>query len=659
MEHRTEGIIAQGALLEAKDPVDSDGIAKFHASEFDDPIETKSMPDQNKQLSPTKTSTAIRLVGTIAIFATILVGYVTMEIAYRWYIQGKLESDLVDHLLKSLPPTSGAGATYVFDSEIGYRYVPNSRIHYPPPFDTDVRINKWGHVGKEDYPKIKPESEFRVAFIGDSYTALVSANTTWVELVEPLLNSSSAWKRYTGEKNTRTLNFGFDGIGAVQFAAIARHEVPEFQPDLVIVNFISNDLYRKFRMAGLPNWTDGHTRTGFIREHVRKHYIAAVDWYAVYPELVARLIDTVYPITSRIPRTLSDLEFLAPGKSFQSRDEAVAASVTAFESIRQQYPETVFLHNPRYDELAGAPPESIAGIMENFTSHLPTAIRPVRMEKYLEQYIQDQNLEAMYHLPFDQHPNDLGAYYYALAVATYLTGPFIGNDAPDFDIDSIGPVPVYSPPPNAPKGPPINLPLATLPENPEASASIGYRLVPYGRGGNNLHQGTIISFANLLPVTLRDRIKRASVGFLAQLTDNSINEAQTPEQALSKISKVIPALELILDEPGQRHFVVLDEMTAVHDLWTTLERCRISIVDKDGTVLEQTMAARELPELTGRKLLQLVSSLKTSESKSLQPSQYLLLPPCAEIDPRKINPPVTAVRIFSRPLFDEILVYQR
>ena len=78
------------------------------------------MPNQNKQPSSTQTSIGIRLFGAIAIFATVLVGYVTIEIAYRWYIQSKLESDLVDHLLKSLPPTSGAGATYVFDSEIGY-----------------------------------------------------------------------------------------------------------------------------------------------------------------------------------------------------------------------------------------------------------------------------------------------------------------------------------------------------------------------------------------------------------------------------------------------------------------------------------------------------------------------------------------------------------
>ena len=55
-----------------------------------------------------------------------------------------------------------------------------------------------------------------------------------------------------GDKFTRVINFGVDGMGMLQFAAMVRHHAIAFEPDLIIVNMISDSILRRIRYVGVP-----------------------------------------------------------------------------------------------------------------------------------------------------------------------------------------------------------------------------------------------------------------------------------------------------------------------------------------------------------------------------------------------------------------------
>ena len=90
----------------------------------------------------------------------------------------------------------------------------------------------------------KAPGEFRIAVIGDSFTDCT--NTNWPDVLHDLLNQDEQLKARLKVSNFSVLNFGRSGIGLQQFAAIYDHEVAAYHPDLVLVNFITGDIYRKF-----------------------------------------------------------------------------------------------------------------------------------------------------------------------------------------------------------------------------------------------------------------------------------------------------------------------------------------------------------------------------------------------------------------------------
>src|SRR5262252_4529577 len=217
---------------------------------------------------------------------SLLFCYVGLEIAYRIY----QHQTLPDRISKIVAQVGSAGVSplYRFDKYTGYRYAANVAADRGTPWFSHWQTNSHGHVSDVDYPERKPPDEYRIAVFGDSFTANITNNVRWTAVLERQLNDSARWKASVGGRHTRVLNFAVDGTGLVQFAAMLKHYGLKFEPDLVLVNLISDDILRRLHFPTPPPSTGD--RDADIRTYVIENYINKIGWFHVYPELFAATI---------------------------------------------------------------------------------------------------------------------------------------------------------------------------------------------------------------------------------------------------------------------------------------------------------------------------------------------------------------------------------
>jgi lysophospholipase L1-like esterase len=107
--------------------------------------------------------------------------------------------------------------------------------------------NSTGHRDHE-YGRAKRPGVFRVIGIGDSYTygAGVAREDVFLKVAERLLAADGA--------RVEVLNFGVPGYNTAMEAAVLQERTPEWDPDLVVIQFCRNDF-------NLPNfvWTTGNS----------------------------------------------------------------------------------------------------------------------------------------------------------------------------------------------------------------------------------------------------------------------------------------------------------------------------------------------------------------------------------------------------------------
>lgn len=105
----------------------------------------------------------------------------------------------------------------------------------------------------------KPENTFRIVGLGDSHMfgTGVAQGQTYLDLLERRLNAASA----SGHRY-ETLNFATPGFNTAQEVAMLEHRALEFDPDLVILHFINDDL-------GAPRYLrDPSARAGGARSYL-------------------------------------------------------------------------------------------------------------------------------------------------------------------------------------------------------------------------------------------------------------------------------------------------------------------------------------------------------------------------------------------------------
>jgi len=115
---------------------------------------------------------------------------------------------------------------------------PNLKAWYELEGQAFVEVNSIGYRDKE-HPKVKGESEFRIAFLGDSMTEAlqVSFEETYWNVARKEL---ATCEELSGRKIV-PMNFAISGFGTAQQLEVMKHKVWDYDPDAVVLAFVSND----------------------------------------------------------------------------------------------------------------------------------------------------------------------------------------------------------------------------------------------------------------------------------------------------------------------------------------------------------------------------------------------------------------------------------
>ena len=344
---------------------------------------------------------------------------------------------------------------YEFDENVGYRYRPNIvtrnvRLNAldEPAIWLNVQVNNHGHISHDDDQFDKPDEEFRVAVIGDSFTGALTNLTPWPDFLEDKLDADEQLKGAIGAKTIRTVNLGMDGTGVVQWPAVYRHQAVKYAPDLVLVNFITHDLTRRFIWRTSVKLDGG--LTGFLacsslpatientdcmylnmasadpsvenrlaaaaqaRRDLTYRQVKRARWGSMYPHLLSAGLRR-WGLARRFG-TLS-MRYLP--------EQGAEASAAALREIVAAHSETLIFHIPHHGECAaGELPEGYREFAKLDTG--------APIQTLLDDFIGDgrgdpEALAGFYNLPHDGHFSEAGAERYAGIVYKRVRAHLLGQ----------------------------------------------------------------------------------------------------------------------------------------------------------------------------------------------------------------------------------------
>ena len=120
----------------------------------------------------------------------------------------------------------------------GLRMWPNLEAWWTLEGGAYVQVNSVGFRDVE-HETTKKDGEFRIAFLGDSFTAglEVPFDDLYLNVANRTLENCPA----LAGRTSVPMNFGISGIGTAQELEILRHFVWDYDPDLVVLAVVSND----------------------------------------------------------------------------------------------------------------------------------------------------------------------------------------------------------------------------------------------------------------------------------------------------------------------------------------------------------------------------------------------------------------------------------
>jgi hypothetical protein len=349
------------------------------------------------------------------VLASTVIGYVLVEAAYRFIQYRNLLDEIVSAAVAQIPRDGLPSSVY--DPLTGYRYRPHIEVGPAArPFPVHYRTNNHGLIAREDFPLAKPAGEFRIGVIGDSFTANVTSTLRWTDIVEDRLNASPQWRAATAAQHTRVINFGLDGIGAVQFGAVARHVALPFELDMLIINMIKDDLIRRPHVRGREPAVAPKDMAQFVRANVLAH----LSWFQVYPEVLAVVAGPALGLAPRL--TMQAVEaVLSRGIYYDTADEAAYASSISIDTIVDTFAGAIFLLDTSYAEFLGRPTPLADDVFGRIAKEFP-AIGWIDVTADRGRPGSRAELDAWFNVPHDQHRNDVGVRIYGEAVAAFLIG---------------------------------------------------------------------------------------------------------------------------------------------------------------------------------------------------------------------------------------------
>ncbi len=143
---------------------------------------------------------------------------------------------------------------YVYDPVLGHaRPRGESGTYQTSEFTTTLSFNSLGFRDKEWNP-MKPPGTFRIALLGDSYVegAQVSEQEVFARVLENLLSEPLG-----APARIEVMNLGVSGYGTTQEMELLRTKVLRFEPDLVVLTFLSGNDIRNNSLVldqGTSDW---------------------------------------------------------------------------------------------------------------------------------------------------------------------------------------------------------------------------------------------------------------------------------------------------------------------------------------------------------------------------------------------------------------------
>ncbi|MCX5660977.1 MAG: SGNH/GDSL hydrolase family protein [Planctomycetota bacterium] len=205
-------------------------------------------PPRRRRL-PTWAARLLLLAG--GLFAGLLIAEVMLRVAG------------IPRVHQVMPPPSrfyvfglGADGTYHYvglpNAHIRYRFDSNPRGYFDPDNSIDHVTNARGLRGF-DFPTPKPPSNFRIVFLGDSFTFGdgVRLDDTFPQVAARLLNqrlpspaaasAPAATSPASPTSRIEALNFGVGGYNTTQELYILEKQALATSPDLVVLAYVLND----------------------------------------------------------------------------------------------------------------------------------------------------------------------------------------------------------------------------------------------------------------------------------------------------------------------------------------------------------------------------------------------------------------------------------
>lgn len=180
------------------------------------------------------------------VLASSALGFLLVEALYRVYLYQTTPHRFVPVLARDEHPSFWyfQKSPYQYSEEFGYEYVPGifggGYIHDGTVTDCYDRlcvINERGNSGriKGSYD----DADLKILVFGDSWTAKCSRGDqmTWPDFLQDVLEERLG-------KSVHVVNFGRDAYGLLQMFDLAAAKVPEWNPDLAIIAFITDDFSR-------------------------------------------------------------------------------------------------------------------------------------------------------------------------------------------------------------------------------------------------------------------------------------------------------------------------------------------------------------------------------------------------------------------------------
>lgn len=128
---------------------------------------------------------------------------------------------------------------YRYDLVTGAALRPGAEGWWREEGESYVRINAQGMRDDREISLTKPKDVYRIAVLGDSYAEAlqVDVSKTFWRLLEERLNACGL----VPGRRVEVLNFGVSGYSTAQELLTLRHRVRPYQPDLVILAFLSGN----------------------------------------------------------------------------------------------------------------------------------------------------------------------------------------------------------------------------------------------------------------------------------------------------------------------------------------------------------------------------------------------------------------------------------